>query len=153
MKKLSKEQNELKMKEVREFAANTATGQYHLNLHVLGLNYSLTFEEMIKGYHFMARRFHPDLNYGFDTTEMMTMINTAKEGLKYLQRRNDADREEERDLAAEDVESIPSDHNYDSESSGTKSKPASQFSKETGEQNATAETNPNKISKEQNEKN
>ena len=26
------------MKEVREFAANTATGQYHFNLHVLGLN-------------------------------------------------------------------------------------------------------------------
>ena len=56
------------MKEVREFAANTATGQYHLNLHVLGVNYSSTFEEMIKGYLSMARRFHPDLNYGFDTT-------------------------------------------------------------------------------------
>ena len=27
--KISKEQNELKMKEVQEFAANTATGQYH----------------------------------------------------------------------------------------------------------------------------
>ena len=38
--KFSKEQNELKMKEVREFAANTKTGKYHLNLHVLGLNYS-----------------------------------------------------------------------------------------------------------------
>ena len=94
MTKFSKEQNELKMKEVREFAANTATDQYHLNLHVLGLNYSSTFEEMVKGYHSMARRFHPDNNYGFDTTEMMTMINTAKEGLKYLQRRNDAVREE-----------------------------------------------------------
>ena len=67
----------------------------------------------------MARRFHPDHNYGFDTTEMVTMINTAKEELKYLQRRNDAVREEERYLAAEDVESIPSDHNSDSESSGT----------------------------------
>ena len=53
------------------------------------------------------------------------MINTAKEGLKYLQRRNDAVREEERDLAAENVESIPSDHNSDSYSSGTTSKPAS----------------------------
>ena len=41
--KFRKEQNELKMKEVQEFAANTATGQYHLNLHVLGLNYSSTF--------------------------------------------------------------------------------------------------------------
>ena len=70
------------MKEVREFAANTATGQYHLNLHVLGLNYSSKFEEMIKGYRSMARIFHPDNNYGFDTSEMMTMINMAKEGLQ-----------------------------------------------------------------------
>ena len=73
----------------------------------------------------MALRFHPDLNCGFDTTEMMTTINTAKEGLKYLQRRNDAFREEERYLAAEVVESIPSDHNYDSESSGTTTKSGS----------------------------
>ena len=43
MTKFSKEHNELKMKEVREFAANTATGQYHLNLHILGLKYSSTF--------------------------------------------------------------------------------------------------------------
>ena len=56
------------MKEVQEFAANTATGQYHLNLHVLGLNYSSTFLEMITSYRSMACRFHPDLNYGFDTT-------------------------------------------------------------------------------------
>ena len=79
--KISKEQNEKKMKEVSEFAANTATGQYHLNLHVLGLNYSSTFVEMITSYRSMARRFHPDNTYGFDTTYMVTMINTAKEGL------------------------------------------------------------------------
>ena len=36
-----------------------------------------------------------------------------------------------RDLAAEDVESIPSDHNSDSESSGTSSKPVSSSSKES----------------------
>ena len=47
MKKFSKEQNELKMKEVRDFAANNAVGQYHLKLHVLGLNYSSTFVEII----------------------------------------------------------------------------------------------------------
>ena len=83
MTKISKEQNELKMKEVQEFAAKTATGQYHLNLHVLGLNCSSTFVEMITSYRSMARRFHPDNNYGFDTTEMMTIINTAKERLQY----------------------------------------------------------------------
>ena len=151
--KFSKEQNELKMNEVREFAANTATGQYHLILHVLGLKYSSTFVEMITGYRSMACRFHPDNNYGFDTTEMMTMINTAKEGLQYQLHKNDAVREEERDLAAEDRESIPSDHNSDSESRGTLSKPASSSSKESRQQNATSEANPSvtKISKEQNE--
>ena len=54
-----------------------------------------------------------------------------KEGLQDQLRKNDAVREEERDLAAEDVESIPSDHNYDSESSGIPSKPASSSSKES----------------------
>ena len=98
MTKFSKEQNELKMKEVREFTANTATGQYHLNLHVLGLNYTSTFVEMITGYRSIARIFHPDNNYGFDTSEMMTMINMAKEGLQDQLRKNDAVREEERDL-------------------------------------------------------
>ena len=65
-------------------------GQYHLNLHVLGLNDYSTFAEMIKGYRSMARRFHPDNNYGFDTTEMMTMINTDKDGLQDHLCENDA---------------------------------------------------------------
>ena len=78
----------------------------------------------------MARRFHPDNNYGFDTIEMMTTINTANEGLQEQLHKNDAVREEERDQAAEYVISIPSDHNYDSESSSTSSEPASSSSKE-----------------------
>ena len=52
----------------------------------------------------MAHKFHPDNNYGFDTTEMMTMINTAKEGLQDQLRKNYAVKEEERELVAEDVE-------------------------------------------------
>ena len=100
-----------------------------MNLHVLGLKYYSTFVEMIKGYCSMAHRFHPDDNYGFDTIEMTTMINTAREGLQDQLRKNDAVREEEHDLAAEDVESIPSDHNYDSGSSGTSSELASSSSK------------------------
>ena len=36
--KSSKEQNDLKIKEVQEFAANNAVGQYELDLHVLSLN-------------------------------------------------------------------------------------------------------------------
>ena len=77
-------------------------GQYDLNLHVLGLNYSSKFVEMIKGYRSMARRFHPDNNYGFDATEMVTMINTAKDVLKDQLRENGRLREEEHVQAAED---------------------------------------------------
>ena len=79
----------------------------------------------------MACRFHPDNNYGFDTSEMIIMINMNKERLQDQLRKNDTVREGESDLAAEDVESIPSDHNSDSESSGTLSKPASSSSKES----------------------
>ena len=96
VKKFSKEQNDLKMKELQEYAANNAVGKYDLNLHVLGLNDYSKFAEMIKGYRYMARRFHPDNNYKFDSTEMMKMINTAKEGLQDQLRENDALREEER---------------------------------------------------------
>ena len=80
---------------------------------------------MIKAYCSMARRFHPDNNYGFHTTEMITMINTAKDGLQDQLRENDWRREEEHVQAAEDESSIQSDHNPDSESSGTSSEPAS----------------------------
>ena len=52
---------------------------------------------------------------------MMTMINTAKEGLQDQLRENDALREEEHVQAAEDESLIPSDQNPDSESSGTSS--------------------------------
>ena len=72
----------------------------------------------------------------------MTMIKMAKEGLQDQLHKNDAVREEERYLAAEDVESIPSDHNSDSESSGTSSTSAPSSYNEPRQQNATAEANP-----------
>ena len=100
-------------------------GQYELDLHVLGLNYSSTEAEMIKAYCSKARRFHPDNNFGFDTSKMMKIINTAKDGFQDQLRTNDASREVERVQSAEDVISIPSDHNSDSESSDTSSEPAS----------------------------
>ena len=80
---------------------------------------------MIKAYCSMARRFYPDNNYGYHTTEMMTMINTAKDVLLYQVRENYWVREEENVQAEENESLIPSDHNSDSESSGTSSKPAS----------------------------
>ena len=50
----------------------------------------------------MVRRFHPDDNYGFDTTEIMKMINRARDGLQDQLRENDELREEERVQASED---------------------------------------------------
>ena len=87
--KFSKEQNGLKTKELQEYAINKAVDQYHLNLHVLDLNYYSIYTEIIKAYRFMARRFHPDNNYGFHTTELMTMIKTVKDGLQYQLSEND----------------------------------------------------------------
>ena len=58
--KFSKEQNDLKMKELQEYAANNAVGHYDLNLHALGFNKYSPFAEMIKGYRSMASRFNPD---------------------------------------------------------------------------------------------
>ena len=80
---------------------------------------------MNKVYRSMARRFHPEKNIGLDTTKMMTMINTTKDGLLDRLRDNDQVRQEENFQAAEDEVSIPSDHNSDSESSSTSYKPAS----------------------------
>ena len=91
MTKFSKEQNDLKIKQVQEYSLH-ATGQYSLNLFVLGLNDSSTEVEMKKAYHSMARRFHPEKNIGLDTTEMKKMINEAKDGLEDTLLTNDASR-------------------------------------------------------------
>ena len=124
----SKEHNDLKIKQVQEYSLH-ATGQYSLNLFVLGLNDSSTEAEMKKTYHSMAHRFHSDKNIGLDTTEMMKMINKAKDGLEETLRTNDASREEERVRAAEDEIIISSDDHSDSESINTSSKPATPSSK------------------------
>ena len=53
---------------------------------------------------------HPDNNYGYHTTEMMTMINTAKDVFQDRLSENYRVREEENVQSAEDVESIRSDN-------------------------------------------
>ena len=102
--KFTKEQNDFKMKECQQYAAKKPLDQYHLNLYLQYLNYNSTITEFNKAYRSMARRFHPDNNYRFETTEMMTMINTAKDGLLDRLRDNDQVREEENVQAAEDEE-------------------------------------------------
>ena len=108
--KFAKEQNDLKMKQCQQYAAKEPLDQYELNLYVLDFNSNSTSTELNKAYRSMARRFHPDKNIGLDTTLIMTMINTAKFGLLDLLRDNYQMREEGNVQAAEDEESIPSDH-------------------------------------------
>ena len=110
MTKFTKEQNDFKIKQCQQYAAKEPLDQYQLNLYVLDLNYNSTIKEFNKAYRSMARRFHPDKNIGLDTTKVMTMINKAKFGFLDLLRDNDQIREEENVQAAEDEESIPSDH-------------------------------------------
>ena len=94
MEKFTKEQNDFKMKQCQQYAAKEPLDKYQLNLYVLDLNYNSTITEFNKAYSSMARRFHHDNNYGFDTTEMMTMINTANFGLLDRLHYNDQVREE-----------------------------------------------------------
>ena len=84
---------------------------------------------MKKAYYSMTCRFYPDKNTGLDTTEMMSMITKAKDGLEDTLCTNDASREEERVRASEDEISIPYYHNSGLESSDTPSKPAASSSK------------------------
>ena len=92
--KYTNKQNDFRIKECQQYAAKKPLDQYHLNLYVLDLNYNSTIIEFNKAYRSMARRFHPDNNYRVDTNEMMTMINTAKDGLLDLLRDNYQVREE-----------------------------------------------------------
>ena len=55
----SKEQNDLKIQQVQGYSLHV-TGQYSLNLFVLGFNDSSTEVEMKKAYHSITRRFRPD---------------------------------------------------------------------------------------------
>ena len=56
---LSKEQNDLLIQQVHEYYIH-ATGDYSLNLFVLGLNESSTEADIKTDYCSMALRFHPE---------------------------------------------------------------------------------------------
>ena len=56
-------------------------GQYSLDLFVLSLNDSSTEAEIKRAYNYISYIFYPNKNIGLDTTEMMKMINKAKDVL------------------------------------------------------------------------
>ena len=124
----SKEHNDLLLQQVHEYSLH-ATGEYSLNLFVLGLNDSSTEAEIKTAFRFMVLRFHPDKNIGLDTSKIMSMMNEAKDGLEDTPRTNDASREEERVRSSENAISLSSDDNYDSKTSDTSSEPATSYNK------------------------
>ena len=65
----------------------------------------------------MSPQFHRYKNIYEDASKMMGMINEAKEGLKITIHKNDAIREEERVRMAEEMITLLSDYNSDSETS------------------------------------
>ena len=69
-----KEQNDLLIQQVHEYSLH-ATGEYPLDLFVLGLDDSSTVADMKTAYRSMYLRYHPDKNIGLDTSKMMSMIN------------------------------------------------------------------------------
>ena len=72
-------------------------GEY-LHYNVPGLNESSAEDDMKKAYHKLTFRSHPDKNKHPQASDVMRMINEAKEGLKDLLHYNDAMREQEEDI-------------------------------------------------------
>ena len=66
-----------------------------MRYHVLGLNESSTEYDMKKYYRNMACRFYPDDNKYLQDSDVMLMINKAKEEFEDTLRYNDAMREQE----------------------------------------------------------
>ena len=61
-----------------------------MNYHVLGLNKSSIEDYMKKAYSFLACQYHPDKNQHSQFSDVMQMINEAKEELEDKFRHNDA---------------------------------------------------------------
>ena len=61
---------------------------------VLGLDESSTEDDTKKSYRSLALRFHPDKNQHSQVSDVMKMINEAKEELENILRHSDAIREE-----------------------------------------------------------
>ena len=66
-----------------------------MHYHVIGLNESSTEDDIKQSYRSLALQFHSDKNHNSQVTEVMKMINEAKEELESTLRHNDEIREYE----------------------------------------------------------
>ena len=89
----TREHNELFIQQVLQYSQEQKG--YELHYIVLGLNESSIEDDMKKAYRTLALRFYPDRNQHSQVSNMMEMINEAKEELENTLRHNDAMREEE----------------------------------------------------------
>ena len=80
-----------------------------MQYHVLGLNESSTEDDMKKAYRNLARQFHPGKNKYSQASNMLLIINKAKEELEDTLSYNDATREQERVRMAQNNIEISSD--------------------------------------------
>ena len=69
---------------------------YELHYRVLRFNDSWTEDDIKKYYRSLALQFHPDKNQHSQVSDVIKMINKAKEELEVILRHNDVIREEER---------------------------------------------------------
>ena len=69
-----------------------------MNYRVIGLDESSPENDMKKAYRKLALQSHPDKNRHSQASDVMHMINDAKERLGDLLRHNDAMREKEEDI-------------------------------------------------------
>ena len=90
----TQKQNKVSIEEVIQCSQDVAGDE--LIFLVLGLNESSTEEDIKKSNRYLARRFRPDKTQHLNSTDLMQMINKAKEELGDTLRHNDAMREKER---------------------------------------------------------
>ena len=120
----TREQNDLSIQRVLQYSQENENDELHL--FVLGLNESSTEDDMKKYYRSLALQFQPDKNKHSQVTEVMKMMNEAKEELESTLLQNyeireeervhmDAMREEECVNMAQNAIIISSDDEYDSE--------------------------------------
>ena len=106
-KVFTRENNELFIQQVLKYSQDAEGGELHYR--VLGLNESSTEDNMKTIYCTLVRQFRPDKNKHSQFSDVMQIINKAKEELEDTFSHNDAMREQECVCMAQNTIVISSD--------------------------------------------